>query len=241
MRLAVLGDSHAAGLGVHGRSYAVRIAERLDAEMLQLARTTQTVDEIGEDELQQLQAFRPALVLVSFGAAEAFVHPSRFLQRILDRCAPKSWRGVAGLEPRPYYSRSLLRRARQKLVSATKVRLKRSIIAVTGGFQRLPAAAFEDHLRALLDEIDPAVPKVLVGLWPVDEHAFPRSNESLRRNDDVMRAIAAGRADCVYVCTRDAVRAGEHYLADRAHLNDEGHDRIADLVLDCTAALVEVP
>ena len=44
VKLAVLGDSHAAGLGVRGRSYAIRLAERLgDAEVLQLARTTQTV------------------------------------------------------------------------------------------------------------------------------------------------------------------------------------------------------
>ncbi|WP_067508165.1 SGNH/GDSL hydrolase family protein [Actinoplanes sp. TFC3] len=239
MRLAILGDSHAAGLGVHGRSYAVRLAEQLGAEVLQLARTTQTVDEIGEDELQQLRAFAPTLVLVSFGAAEAFVHPSRMLQRILDRCAPKSWRGVAGLEPRPYFSRTTTRRLRQKLTSATKVVLKRSIIKVTGGFQRLPAGPYEDHLRALLDSLEPAVPKILIGLWAVDEHAFPRSNPGLVANDEVLRKLAAERADCVYVPTRDAVTRWDDYLADRAHLNDRGHDRIAGLLSD--AVLVEVP
>ncbi|AGL20812.1 GDSL-type esterase/lipase family protein [Actinoplanes sp. N902-109] len=238
MRLAVLGDSHAAGLGVHGRSYAVRLAERTGADLLQLARTTQTVDEIGPDELVRLKAFAPTLVLVSFGAAEAFVHPSRVLQRILDRFAPKSWRGVAGLEPRPYFSHTPARRRRQQLVSATKVLIKRVIIALTGGFQRLPAQQFEDHLRALLDELDPAVPKLLIGLWAVDEHAFPRSNPALRRNDEVMRAVAAERADCVYVPTREAVHLGADYLADGAHLNDRGHDRLADLVL--SAAPMEI-
>ncbi|MFI5931767.1 SGNH/GDSL hydrolase family protein [Actinoplanes sp. NPDC051494] len=231
MRLAVLGASSAAGLGVRGRSYAVLVAERLDADLLQLARTTQTVNEIGPDALERIHTFGPTLVIVSFGAAEGFVHPSRVLQRILDRCAPRSWRGPAGLEPRPYYSRTPVRRWRQHAMSATKVLLKRLIIPVTGGFQRLPEPAYEKRLRALLADLPAGVPKLLVGLWPVDERSFPRSNRALRRNDEIMRAAADERADTVYVPAADAVRPWTDYLADHAHLNDQGHDRVADLIL----------
>lgn len=234
MRLAVLGDSHAAGLGVYGRSFAVRVAERLGADVLQLARTTQTVDQIGSAELLRLRAYGPDMVIVSFGAAEGFVHPSRVLQRILDRFAPASWRGVAGLEPRPYFSRSRARRWRQRVVSGTKVLIKRGIIAVTGGYHRLPVAEYDLRLRALLDELDPAVPKILIGLWRVDDRTFPRSNAVLRRNDDVLRAIAAERDDVVHVPTRELVRCWDDYLADHAHLGDSGHDRVADAIQAAT-------
>ncbi|GAA2506224.1 SGNH/GDSL hydrolase family protein [Winogradskya humida] len=236
MRLAVLGDSHAAGLGVYGRSYAVRLAERLGADLLPLARTTQTVDEIGGDELLRLRAFAPTAVIVAFGASEGFVHPSRVLQRLLDRFAPRSWHG---LEPRPYYSRKRARRWRQRVVSGAKVLVKRALIGVGGGFQRLPSPGFEDHLLALLDSLDPGVPKIMIGLWRVDDRAFPRSNDRLRDNDEILRSIAAGRADVIHVPTWDAVGAGD-FLEDGAHLNDRGHDRVAGLILR-QLELVETP
>ena len=59
----------------------------------------------------------------------------------------------------------------------------------------LTAFAFNllgDGLRDLLDRLGPA-PKVLVGLWRVDDRMFPRTNPVLRRHDDVLRRVAAGR------------------------------------------------
>jgi lysophospholipase L1-like esterase len=228
-RIAVVGSSHSAGLGVHGRSFAVRAADLLGAETLQLSRSAQVVDQVGAEAIAEITAFRPELVVVSFGAAEAHVHPSRFLQAVLDRFAPASWRGPDGVEPRPYFSRRPARRLAQRLVSRTKVLVKRVLIAATGGFHRLSAADFEAGLRDLLDRLGPA-PKVLVGLWPVDERMFPRSNPVLRHNDAILRAVAAERDDAVYLDTAGSVRCWDDFLDDHAHLNEAGHERVAALI-----------
>jgi hypothetical protein len=229
VKLAVLGDSHAAGLGVRGRSYAIRLAERLgDAEVLQLARTTQTVAELGPDAVARVREFAPDLVVLAFGAAEAFVHPSRLLQRVLDRCAPKSWQGVAGLEPRPYFSGGLLRRLRQRVVSGGKVLVKRLIIAATGGYHRVPAAVFAARIRELLAAVGPAPVTLVVGLWPVDDRMFPRSNPLIRRNDEILRSAAAEHG-AVYVPV-DGLHRWDDFLADHAHLNDRGHERLAGVL-----------
>jgi lysophospholipase L1-like esterase len=227
VRVAVVGSSHSAGLGVYGRSFATRAAELLGAaEILQLSRSAQVVAQVADDALGAVRAFGPDLVLVSFGAAEGHVHPSRVLQRLLDRFAPVGWRGPDGIEPRPYFSRRPCRRRAQRAVSRLKVLVKRALIAVTGGFSRLSPADFEAGLRDVLDRLGPA-PKVLVGLWPVDDRMFPRSNPVLRRNDAILRAVAAERDDAVYVDTAGVVRRWEDYLDDHAHLSEAGHDRVA--------------
>jgi lysophospholipase L1-like esterase len=59
---------------------------------------------------------------------------------------------------------------------------------------------------------------------------FPRTNPVLARNDAVLRTVAAERTDAVYVPTADAVRYWADFLDDHAHLNDAGHDRVAELV-----------
>jgi lysophospholipase L1-like esterase len=229
VKLAILGDSHAAGLGVRGRSYAILLAERLPgAEVLQLARTTQTVAEIGPDTVARVREFAPDLVVVAFGAAEGFVHPSRFLQRVLDRFAPKSWQGVAGLEPRPYFSGRLWRRLRQRVVSGGKVLVKRTIIAVTGGYRRVPAKEFAERIQELLAALGPDARTLVVGLWQVDERMFPRSNRQLRRNDEILSA-AAREHGAVFVPAA-GLHCWDDFLADHAHLNERGHRHLAELL-----------
>ena len=230
LKIAVVGSSHSAGLGVYGRSFAVRAAELIGAEALQLSRSAQVVAQVRDDLVEEVRTFGPGLVVVSFGAAEGHVHPSRLLQRLLDRFAPANWRGPDGLEPRPYFSRRPARRLAQRAISRLKVQVKRALIAATGGFHRLSPADFEAGLRDLLDRLGP-VPKVLVGLWPVDDRMFPRSNPVLRRNDAILRAVAAERDDAVYVDTAGVVRRWEDFLDDHAHLNEAGHDRVAALIV----------
>ncbi|MFI5494840.1 SGNH/GDSL hydrolase family protein [Actinoplanes sp. NPDC051859] len=236
IKVVFLGGSSTLGLGVQGRSYAVRYAEKLgaDVETLQLSKSAQTVADVAPETLAQIRDFRPDVVLLSFGAAEGHVHPSRFLQRILDRFAPQSWRGPAGMEPRPYFSKTRTKRLRQVLMSGTKVQVKRAIIAVSGGYHRLPSDEFDAGLRKILDELGPAT-KVLIGLWRVDPYKFPRSNPVLRHNDELLQAIAAERDDVRFVNTADAVHYWDDFLADHAHLNEAGHDRVADLILDATS------
>lgn len=232
MRVAIVGSSHSAGLGVHGRSFAVRAAELLGADaILQLSRSAQTVAGADAD---AVIAFDPDVVIVSYGAAEAHVHPSRVLQSLLDRYAPASWRGPDGVEPRPYFSARPRRRLVQRSVSTVKVLLKRTLIGLSGGFHRMGAADFEAALRTLLDRLGPA-PKILVGLWRVDDRTFPRTNPILGDHDAVLRAVAASRDDTVHVPTAPAVRYWSDFLADHAHLNDRGHDRVAALIAAAVA------
>ncbi|WP_306204212.1 SGNH/GDSL hydrolase family protein [Actinoplanes sp. RD1] len=235
-RVAILGSSSSLGLGVGGHSYAVRYAERLgpETEVLQLSRSALTVAEVTDEMIRQVRDFRPDVVVLSFGAAEGHVHPSRLLQALLDRYGPAGWRGPAGLNPRPYFSRGRAKRLRQLVMSRSKVALKRLIIRATGGFHRMPSDQFAARLREVLDALG-GVPKVLVGLWQVDEVMFPRTNALLRHHDDLLQAIAAERVDVSFVATAGLVRYWDDFLEDRAHLNDAGHDRVAGMLPELPA------
>lgn len=231
-RVAILGASSAAGLGVRGNSFAVRLAALVSASaVLQLARSTQTVAEVTEADLDRVRAFAPDLVVLSFGAAEAHLHPGRRLQQLVDRFAPASWRGVAGLEPRPYFSHRITRRLRQRVTSALKVAVKRVGIRLTGGYNRLPTDQFEEHLERLLRRLAHGHRTiVVVGLWSVDDAFFPGTNPLLAANDRVIAAVV-GRHPGVVLVRPAGLDRWADFLHDHAHLADSGHDKLAAAVL----------
>ncbi len=176
--------------------------------------------------------FHPDFIVMGVGGADSMVHPSRAVERLLGRFGPRSWRGVAGLEPRPYFSARRIRRERQRITSAAKIIVKRLAIGLTGGYQRLSAAEFESCLNALLGDSAIRTARVfLVGLQPIDERRFPRSEAKRVEFDAIVQALVAKHAHAVYVATEPVVSKWDHYLHDRCHLNEVGHKLVAEQLL----------
>jgi lysophospholipase L1-like esterase len=228
-RIAVLGDSIIFGLGVpKPQTYPMLVAEQLGASaVLDLSRSTCTIEETlaGWD---QVLAFGPDLILLTVGGADALVHPARLLEALLDRAAPPSWRGVAGLEPRVVYSRSSRRRRiRQKITTGVKVTVKHIGIRLSGGYRRVEP----DQFGALLVELGRKVtaldaPIVVLPPGQVDGRMFPRSNESLASYADVVSAAAATWPSALRHAP-DYLQHWDDFAADRGHYSPAGHAKVA--------------
>ena len=238
-RTAVLGDSVIAGLGVRGRSYARLVSEEVDSSaLLQLARSTHTVvNAVGH--LDKLRSFDPDLVIMSVGGSDGLVHAGMALQKLMDRFAPKSWQGIEGLEPRPWFSGQRAERLRQKTTMVAKLVLKHIAVRATGGYRRVPPEQFGVALEELmsgLDELNCLV--VVVGLHLADERIWPRSNASGEQYTRLLQQ-AVDRHDCaVFVDPKPLLHSWDDFGVDHAHFNENGHRKIADGVL---AALQTAP
>ena len=109
---------------------------------------------------------------------------------MIERVAPATWHGVAGLEPRAYYSTtSRRRRWRQRAVSTLKVTVKRTAIRI-GHHQRMELDELVGHLGDLLARLEGlGVPVFLVGDYPVDARLFPGTGAAFRRIAAIEREL----------------------------------------------------
>ena len=230
--VASVGDSVIAGLGVGGRSYARLVAEQLDASrFLRLSRSTNTVHDAVSN-LDRLRGERPDLVIVSVGGSDGLVHAGSWVQRMLDKHAPKSWQGMQGLDPRAYLSGGWRQRARQRATSFIKISVKHVGVRLTGGSRRVEPDSFAEGLRDLfagLAELDCAV--VVVGIHYPDEKLFPRSTASLLEYERLTVAALANCPDFVYVSPNGLLNVWDDFLIDHAHYAESGHAKVAEAVL----------
>lgn len=229
--VAILGDSVAAGLGVHGRSYAVLLAEHLQArEVVQLAKSTHTVVH-ARAHVPTLRELAPDVVVVAVGSSDGMVHPGRTVDVVLNRFAPKSWQGVEGLEPRAVYSRSRRKRLRQLVTNSVKVPAKHLGILVTGGYRRVELPQFEQEFDLLMSDLtELGALLVVVGIGNFGRVQFPHTEQSVRRYREVIERRARRTPRTIVVDPREVLRTWQDYGPDQCHPNDTGHARVADLL-----------
>lgn len=238
-RVIVIGDSLIFGLGFNRRlAFGRLVADGLDfSALLNLSASARTPGETLELYAEAIVEFRPTVVVASIGASEAMVHPRIGLQRMIERYAPASWHGVAGLEPRAKFSDNRMERLRQKVQSALKVAVKWTLIRGTGGGPRVPLVRALPDARALLSLLEGTGAQIyLVGFPHAPALQFPGTEKSFRATEKAHQELAADRPSITYLSIADRLDYYGDFLGDRIHLGEAGHRRIADLVLELTSA-----
>ena len=231
-RVVVLGDSVIAGYGVGGRSYADTIAERLHAERtMSYARSTFTVLDTVRL-LDRVRKFEPSLALVNVGGSEALVHAGAAVERLLERFAPKSWRGVEGLEMKPVQRPpGRVARTRQVITGYLKLVLKHVGVRITGGYRRVTPDVFEPKFRELLQALDDlGCVTVVIGLHTPDEFFWPRSTASGLEYEVATQRVLQDFPNALFFDPKPILHRWDDFLSDHAHFNDGGHRKVADLV-----------
>jgi lysophospholipase L1-like esterase len=231
--IAVLGDSSSTGFGTGKRSYAVLVGEALHANRVEnLAKFGQTTRLMVEEDLPQLVALQPDLVIVQAGMGDSLPHPGERVQRLLERFVPSTWHGVDGLERRAYYSGTRLRRARQWAVAESKTALKRILISLTGGFTRSNPDEFGASLDELLTGLEAMGSIVVnVGLFDMDQHVFPKQNDVLVPFRTQRERVLAGHPDVVRAEIDQYLHRWDDFLGDHGHWNASGHATVAASIL----------
>jgi lysophospholipase L1-like esterase len=222
IRIAVFGDSIAAGLGAAGRPFPLLVAEALGAELVDLSASARQVS----DSSTLAEGARGCeIAIVAHGPTEALLRPTGASLRLL----PPRWRRAGWLDPRPYFSSRPLRGRAQRLESALRWRLKVRLMRAFGAVQWTGPAAYESALHRLVEGLRPS--RVLVvGPLPVDDRFFPGSAREVGRYREIGRAVA-GRAGVAFVDVWGTCRRWPDFCADHFHPNQAGHERIAARVL----------
>ncbi|SDH06604.1 SGNH/GDSL hydrolase family protein [Pseudonocardia oroxyli] len=228
-RIAVLGDSLAAGLGVREHSYPRMVAKDLQASaILMKAKASRPVEECTAL-LPRLDKFEPDLVLISTGQTESLVHPRAFVNRAVERFGPESWRGLVGLDARPFYSAEPDKRRSEMRSTAARIAVKNAAIHLTGGVPRVPHETYRAQFRAFLDETDRrGWPVVVASIGFPNAVFYPRSRRSLAVAERIQVEEAAGRPNVRIVHLNGLVDFRRDTLADRCHPSVLGHRKIAD-------------
>ncbi|MHA3702946.1 SGNH/GDSL hydrolase family protein [Jatrophihabitans sp. YIM 134969] len=231
-RVVALGDSVIAGYGTGGRSYVDEIAGRLDADrVMSYARSTFTVLDAVRM-LDRVQRFEPDLALVNLGGSDGLVHAGEAVENLLARFAPKSWRGVEGLEPKPRgRAATKIGELRQQATGLAKLVLKHIGVRLTGGYRRVTPDRFEPEFETVVRTLTEAgVFVVVVGLHTPDERLWPRSTASGHEYEAATQRVLTRYPDAVFVDPRPVLLRWDDFLVDHAHFSETGHHKVADLI-----------
>jgi hypothetical protein len=225
--LLTLGGSTAAGIGVDGRSYAVELAEAYGLEPRSLAMPRRLISYSLEN-LDEICALDPSLILLQHGVSDLVVTLRPGVLRLL----PASWRGQGGLEP-PLRSRQVTGRPlRRQLKIEVKLLTKGLALTVAGGWApyqpQTYGAALDALVTALLERTSASL--LLVSPGHVDRRRFPRTSRNYAAALESSRVLGqrlahTGRVG--FVDVQAATSKWSDYLADRWHLSQSGHAKVA--------------
>jgi len=216
------------GVGESGRERAE--VKNLAYTAFQISDSSRLLPEIVQD--------RPDVMIVAHGITEALLRPPAAALRFV----PPSWREKGGMDPRPYFSRRLVKRLGQKLKSAVRWRVKNLLMRRFGQAVWTEQALFEaqthDFIHTLLAETEARI--VLLTHCGIDDRFFPGSSEALERYKAGLQRIAAEEAATrrVFLCdVSQALDRWDDFFADHFHPNAQGHAKIARAI----AALLQPP
>ncbi len=233
MKVAIIGDSIAEGLGVQGCSYGDTLCvlqkkTGTNVDLLNLAHTGYQISDSAHL-LPKLYAFAPDLVIIAHGVTEAIIRPNQNAMRFV----PPRWRQKGWLDPRPYYSRHWLKRLPQQIESTLRWRWKVCLLKVFGGETWMSETIFSEKLNACLDAIliQTSANIILLTQAGLDEKFYPGSPASLERYCDTIKQIAHSHKSNsrAYLCDiSQLLDEWGDFFCDHFHPNREGHNKIAN-------------
>lgn len=246
MRIILLGDSIAAGLGVVGCSYADGLAAKLqpihpDTQVTNLAATAAQLSS-SLTRINDIVSMQPDMVIIAHGITEAIVRPTPSALRLV----PRRWRQIGWLDPRPYFSRRLWKRIYHQTESAVRWRVKVHLIKKYGGHTLTSRDEFEQMLsetvETLLNQTSAQV--IVLTHNGIDERFYPGSLSSLDHYQRCIEGVVtkAHLSERVHLCDVSCLlNKWSDFFADHFHPNALGHAKIADAICHVILAAVTEP
>ena len=234
IRIVILGDSIAAGLGVKGACYGDLISEVFirAGKSVELRNLAHTGFQISDSLLllPEVKTFAPDFVIIAHGITEAIIRPVPSSMRFI----PGRWRQLGWLDPRPFFSRRLWKRIYHQTESSLRWRIKVHLIKTYGGFTLTSADEFQhilsETVEMLLQQTSANI--ILLTQTGVDERFYPGSLSSLNLYRQCMENIVSGsRTEKVRLCNvTHLLREWSDYFEDHFHPNVAGHAKIAEAI-----------
>lgn len=235
MKISILGDSIAAGLGVRGKSYSdlIRCQMEKNHDVTEIHNYASSAMQLVDSRrcISTIVNNKCDLIIIAHGITEAIVRPKDKLLKLM----PKRWRRAGWMDPRPYFSNQKFKRIGQHIESSIRWRVKVLLVNLFGGITWGSRMQFKNDLNLLISEIleDNTSRVLLLSHTGIDEKYFPESLTSLNDyKNDIAELVKNFKTDRVQMLDISKVcNEWEDYLDDNFHPNKEGHRKIADLIL----------
>lgn len=235
MRIAILGDSISQGIGKKRYNYVDSLKEALkkggvDANIENFA-LTGTMVSYALDIIAEIERFKPNCVLIFYGNVEAIVRPDLRKKSFITKLMPKRYRKIFMLDPRPFYSKSRIKRLGQHLDNTYRFVMRRLASKVNGTYRLMNIEEFKDYYMLLLDEMK------RIGAYAlccsnvnIDEELFSGTSASLQEFCNVIQEVAAEKK-VGYIPLNEWQKNyswEDIYSHDHYHPNQKGYELMGD-------------
>jgi lysophospholipase L1-like esterase len=242
MLIVFLGGSITEGLGVvrSRTSYANLLQAKLNSsysesvQIINFGASAMQINESRRKYEEKIIELQPDIIVYAHGNTEAVVREQRKYLKFF----PKRWRRPGWMDPRAYYSTRFTRRLIEKIESGLRWRVKVALIKVFGGKQWMSLEEFRQQTSDFIMTIFQHNTKTnIIFLTPgdIEEKYFPGSPESMRRYREVMKDIYEHNKsnNRLFMCdSSHALHKWNDYFYDRFHPNENGHNKIAEALLN---------
>ena len=192
--------------------------------------------------LPLIGALRPELVVIFRGSLESIIRPAMLLDLDWPWWVPPSWRGLAAMDPRCYFSTTWWRRAKQSSIDALKQRARLKLLKVRPGKPLIDLDLLTRYLTDLIKGLRAMDTRVVVlGLLPVDEARFPGSPKYFKSVNARLEKIASAEGAEFFDWGSLLPANGELFYRDGFHPNQAGARMLAKLLRDYTEPSAVAP
>jgi lysophospholipase L1-like esterase len=211
----------------------LRKDERAEAPALwvwNLASETSTIEN-DRKWLPLVENLQPERVFIHRGSFESILRPACWKSGQWPFWVPRSWRGLASMDPRCYFSETPLRKFKQTFVDSAKQRTRLRLLREGAPQPLLDHDQILEHYAALIKALR-ALPATvtLLGLLPPSERTFPGSGARfLALNERLSQLAAANDAEFVD-WHRFNVHDESSFYRDGFHPSPSGSVRLAQIL-----------
>ena len=181
--------------------------------------------------LPLLENLQPERVFVHRGSLESILRPSCFHDGGWPFWVPRSWRGLASMDPRCYFSETPLRKLKQTFLDSVKQQARHRLLRDGTPRPLLDPNQILEHYDALLKALCALPARVTVlGLLAPDDRTFPGSGAHFRGLNAQLRSAAAAN-DVEFLDWQEQFNAGgAAFYRDGFHPNPAGSARLAEIL-----------
>lgn len=236
VKIALLGDSITEGLGSKKINYERSLFNHINNGQIKYSiknfgvsgTTIQYYFQIQE----QLNDYNPDIVLIFYGNVEAIYRPIINKKSLIYKLMPKKHKKhFSMIDPRPFYSRKIIKKVFQKMDSLYRFCLKRYFIKKYGTYQILEINVFKEIYEKVLSELVSNKKKIFcVSTVRIDDYYFPESSKALGEYRDVIKNLSEN-FNCQYINLYDwqlKFSWPEIFGDDHFHPNEKGYELIGE-------------
>lgn len=235
MKIAILGDSISEGLGSKKYNYVDSLKKSLSENKIQADiknfALTGTMVSYALEILDQIREFDPDCVLIFYGNVEAILRPDLRKKSLVTSLVPKRYRKAFMLDPRPFYSRSGLKKFGQHLDNAYRFVTRRVVSKLNGTYRFMEPEVFRENYKRLLDELQKTAKTIFCcSNVYLDEGFFPGTSESLEAFRRVIVEVAREKK-AEYIPLHEWQKNytwEELYSKDHYHPSQTGYERMGE-------------